>query len=519
MKKIWIILGIIFLLGFASSVVFASGEKEAKAGEPKVVEIEFLRGEHPQYPHNPNAAVWDVLAEKTGVRVKLKSNPWSGWQDKLTTLLASNNMPEMTSHWNMDIIRPFVDSGMFMESGKYMHLMPEYEKWLKTFEEGGNDRRVLYFGSPPRLIAFHRFNRHQDVHGHFPALRTDLMEKHNIAIPKTFDELYTVLKEFKQLSPHNYPWGRRKALISMLLEQLYMFGTGPKIYYDWDEKKWLYGPLMPEYKKAIQWYAKVYQDGLIDPDTNTNQQYVEKMVAEKFYFWWDDIENILDFNANLRQVNPEAKFEAIPILPDSTGRKRILSEPYHKVQYIKLVSSKYKYQERMAGFFNYLYSEEGVRLMNFGVEGKNFTWESGEPKMRPEVYAEYRKKNMPYRTFLGDHAVSQNTLCVVNDHRNYLPWAPAINKKSYTYINGAVDAKIIREPRWPPPFAGEEGERRVDIEASLNNILDPTLEALIIGNKDFSEWDNLVKALKKAGAEDLERMYNESQARMESVSK
>ncbi len=145
--------------------------------------------------------------------------------------------------------------------------------------------------------------------------------------------------------------------------------------------------------------------------------------------------------------------------------------------------------------------------------------EDGFLKNISELVEEYRKKNMPYRTFLGDHAVSQNTLCVVNDHRNYLPWAPAINKKSYTYINGAVDAKIIREPRWPPPFAGEEGERRVDIEASLNNILDPTLEALIIGNKDFSEWDNLVKALKKAGAEDLERMYNESQARMESVSK
>ena len=36
-------------------------------------------------------------------------------------------------------------------------------------------------------------------------LREDLLEKYNLPVPKTFDDLYTVLKVFKQHNPSSYP--------------------------------------------------------------------------------------------------------------------------------------------------------------------------------------------------------------------------------------------------------------------------------------------------------------------------
>ncbi|MEI0736314.1 hypothetical protein VQ056_05980 [Paenibacillus sp. JTLBN-2024] len=69
--------------------------------------------------------------------------------------------------------------------------------------------------------------------------REDVFKKHNLAVPKTYEELHQVLKKLKELYPESYPLSMRFGQIpdEMMANLTTNFGSGTDVYYNFDEEK------------------------------------------------------------------------------------------------------------------------------------------------------------------------------------------------------------------------------------------------------------------------------------------
>ena len=63
-----------------------------------------------------------------------------------------------------------------------------------------------------------------------------------------------------------------------------------------------------------------------------------------------------------------------------------------------------------------------------------------------------------------------------------------------------------------PSFTKDESENVKKIQTAVNAIMDPAIDKVVIGQATMADWDKAVQDAIKAGAPDLEKIYNEAEA-------
>ena len=161
-------------------------------------------------------------------------------------------------------------------------------------------------------------------------IRRDWMEKLNLEMPETMEDLYNVMIAFRDQDPD----GNGQAdTIGMVFHNNFLsaglgdavglfngFGAYPRIWVDDGNGKLMYGSAMEENKAALDYIAKMYQEGLIDQDFSSND---EVKASEAAASGRAGIQYGLMWNANWPlnatvQNDPEADWVTIPI-PTGTG--------------------------------------------------------------------------------------------------------------------------------------------------------------------------------------------------------
>lgn len=108
------------------------------------------------------------------------------------------------------------------------------------------------------------------------------IEKLNLEMPKTMDELYDVMVAFRDQDPDG---NGQDDTIGMVFHNNFLsaglgdavglfngFGAYPAIWVKDGEDKLKYGSIMEENKAALEYIAKMYQEGLIDQDFSSNDE-------------------------------------------------------------------------------------------------------------------------------------------------------------------------------------------------------------------------------------------------------
>ena len=83
-------------------------------------------------------------------------------------------------------------------------------------------------------------------------------------MPDSFDELYTVLKKFKQEWPESQPWSNRSGTKNLLNRTGFPMGKGWNIHWVPREDRWVYGTVDPEFKKILEYHRRNYDEGILD---------------------------------------------------------------------------------------------------------------------------------------------------------------------------------------------------------------------------------------------------------------
>lgn len=98
-------------------------------------------------------------------------------------------------------------------------------------------------------------------------VRTDLFKDNNIAIPTTWDELYTAAKKLKEIYPDSIPFSDSFKFKSTLGIAATGFGTkagwgyGNGLTYKADQDEFVYTATTPEYKELLTFLIRWLQKG------------------------------------------------------------------------------------------------------------------------------------------------------------------------------------------------------------------------------------------------------------------
>ncbi|KRE82409.1 hypothetical protein ASG89_14210 [Paenibacillus sp. Soil766] len=489
-------------------------------------EVKVTFPEHPNQPVKNFALVQQEIFNQTNIKLKFENVPNSNYNDKKKTLLATNNLPDIIEI-NMSDVNNFASTGVFVPLLQYMNkgLMPNFKKF---WDQNPDMAKMTANGE---LYGFPAVGRNELKNGFGPVIRTDLLKKHNLATPKTFDELLTVLSELKKIYPDSTPFSVRKG--SGPIHQLFKtmayplgsgVGTGTGIYFDKDVNggQYVYGPATAQFKDVLRFFNKAFTSGVLDKDyaVATQQQWTEKLTSGKSFFFFDNSGFALDYTKQLQKAVPDGNFQIIPIPTNASGKAR--AEYYATTLTDKMfaISSKAKDPETLIKLIDWMYTEKASNLMSYGVEGVHHTLdEKGQPKLKSDYVMKF-KDGQPTAFYAMYSELGSGKLSFTPWFANMDPQVQvekltgSWSTEHETYWKTVSADKAYHDPYIDPPLTQEETARVKEILAPLNTMLEQEYDKFIMGVKKIDEYDAIMKKARDTGGSELEKIYNGALARL-----
>ncbi|MCU6794162.1 extracellular solute-binding protein [Paenibacillus sp. WQ 127069] len=499
----------------------AEAAKPADSGQnAKPLVLSWMRYEHPsQALVSDSQAVQEILKKKN-VKLELQSTPQSNYDDKKKTLIATNSIPDVIMV-KQDDLSNFADSGIFLDLTPYLEKMPNFKKILQEHPEINKNK---FDG---KLFGFPLVQKWAVQAGQVPMIRVDLLTKLNLKAPTTYEELYTVLKKFKEAYPDTFPFTSRAAngltgTENLLNPIAFGFGSGytningTKVYYDPKLKQYKFGPAMPEFKDAVTYLHKLYKEKLLDPDyaTATSQIWQEKLSSGKSLFFQDNNGFATNFNLALQKKEPEAKFDLLPTMESDKGVKRNAVYQLDHLGESYAISAKIKNPDQVIQFIDWMYSDEGMKLTSWGVENTDYTFANNVYKISDATLNKFKDKPDPYRAmasalglgYLGMGLYADDNPSIASQPKEFLEWGDK-NLKALT------DGLAFRQS-FDPPFNKDEREKLKQLRTQLDAFMTQNMDKYIMTDGALNDWDNFIKQCKDKGASDIEKIYNDALARV-----
>lgn len=494
----------------------------------KVREVTVTFPEHPNQPIKDTAPVQQEILKRTNIKLKFETVPNSNYSDKKNILLATNNLPDIIQIDRNDV-NNYASNGIFLPLLQYVEegKMPNFKKFWDEYPD------LVKLTSEGELYGFPAIGRNEMANGFGPVIRADLMEKHNLPTPTTYDELLDVLIQLKELYPDSIPWSVRAGsgpIHQLFKTMAYPLGSGMGntyngVYYDKDVDggRYVYGPATPEFKEVLRFFNRAYEAGVLDRDyaVSTTQQWTEKLTSGKALFFFDNSGFALDYTRQLQQVEPDGVFQILPIPQNHAGIAR--AEYYATTFSDKMfaISAKAKDPEVLIQLFDWMYSEEASNLMNYGIKGVHHTLdETGYPQFIPE-YVEQFKEGQPTAFYALYSDLGTGKL-------NFTPWFANMDpqvqiekiignwtEEHEQYWHIVSNDEAYHEPYLDPPLTAEEAARVKDIVAPLATMLEQEYDKFIMGMKPIDEYDQIMQKAADMGGKELEEIYNRALERLQ----
>ena len=507
------LLGTVLLASACSSGSNSNGQagntgpaESSGSGNKPTVEVRWMRGENPAQAIKQDTPVIREILAKTGVKINMEPVPGSNYEDKKRALLATNNIPDIIGVSASDAAE-FATTGMFLAISDYFDRMPNFQKVMETNPE---IKKLFIDGKLYSLPIAEHFKIQG---GKAPMIRTDILEKLDLAVPTTFDELYDTLKKMKEAYPDSYPFSSR-GIPAFLDAFAFGMGGGFGMTYDDQAGTYFYGQNKPEFKEVLTYLNKLYSEGLLDPDfaVNTKQNWDEKMSTGRSFFYYDNNSFAVNYTAALQQTEPGAKFDRIPYLKNSKGEIRGWLYPKGWLVDNYAISSKTKDPEAVIAMFDWMYGEEGTNVTNYGIEGETFEIVDGQARITEATLEKYKGSTDPARVMLSEIGAGLLALSVHVDEGPFKQLSdPNLVRWGEELVN---DPGARYAPALAPSFTAEESKLIKGLTSKIAPLEEDVVK-FILGIKPLSEFDQWAEQLTKAGTDQLESIYNEALKRVQ----
>ncbi|MDF2926447.1 MAG: hypothetical protein K0R57_5361 [Paenibacillaceae bacterium] len=452
----------------------ASSQTAAPKGEPTSIKAMTILFGNPPATEN-NKALEDM--EKRGnVKLNITFVPSEAYKDKLSVAISAGDSYDLLlldggkddKFTNLVKMGAFHDLTPYLENTKNLSLIQE-EVWNNTKVQGkayGIPRpRGLYGGGDGNFL-----------------IRKDWLDKYNLPLPTTLDELTNALTVFKEKDPAG--GGKTIPMSIMGVDAvggpgpfagtnplLFAFG-GPNIW-KLDNGKAVRDFQTPEYKSYLDWLKDTWSKGLIDKDSPVlkNQQQVRnKFLAGVLGVFSGNASDLGETNLDkLKQVDPNAEIAIIDSIEGAGGKKGVaVIGGYYGLWAIPSSVPKDKVQ-KIVDFLDFTASEDNYVFSKIGVPGLHGTefkdgvavqteeqkkqYDLDKPsqfvlqnKVDPYIYATSKIPAILQVQKASLDAISK--IGISNPFLSYNSQAAAKNPDSYKKMNAVMTKYVIGETQW-----------------------------------------------------------------------
>jgi putative aldouronate transport system substrate-binding protein len=471
-----------------------------RATEP--LTFSMLYNNHPNYPLKNDWLFWTELTKRTNVTIEPVAVPLSDYEQKRSLLIGAGDAPLIIPKTYPSQEDTFVSSGAILPVSDYLDLMPhlkdKIERW--NLHPEINQRRQAD-GKFYLLPGLHE----KPWQDYSLAIRTDILEELNLEIPKTWDELYTVLKAMKAKYPDTYPFSDRFSqpnpggnLLNILAASYGLEGAGwnfQHVSWDANAKKLFYTGASEQYRQMLTYLNKLVKEGLLDPEsfTQTDDQARQKLANGKSFVISSNAQTLVnDYRPDLAKTNPKAKIVKIPLPIGPAGEINPASRLENGIMISKKARES-KHFVAMMQFIDWLwYSDAGQEFAKWGVEGTTFVRDaSGKPTLAPDV--DVVGLNPKGTKHLQKDFGFYNGVFAYGGKPELVQAFFSPEEQEFQKV---MNARPPRPVMPPFPFTDEEREQISLWATPLRDFVYQATLQFILGQRDLNQWDAYLAELK-----------------------
>ncbi|BFH59741.1 extracellular solute-binding protein [Paenibacillus azoreducens] len=377
MKSMLVVLGASVLL-----TACGGGSKGAASdsSEPTKIQMQTLNYAT-EFIDNTNV-IWKEFEKRTNTKLDITWLSPSTSDEKINVMLASGDLPEVTFVETLlnPQLQKMIEQGVFWDLTPYLKDYPNLtapnlaEMWSVSKVNGKNYVIPRYYPSYGG--------------GAFPILRKDWMDKLGLQTPTTMDQLFDVLKAFKEKDPNGNGQADEIPYAANPDTMGFVYGVFNGTQGQWKLKDDKLVPVITqdESRDAVLWIKKAYDAGLFPKDFAIMKysQTVDLIRGGSAGGTSQSMNHAWVTGEKIREVVPTADYMPITYLENAQGEKYTPSgAPYYGVYLIpkKVPEAKVK---KILEFFDYAYGKEGNELATYGLEGVHYKVENGRKIPTPQ---------------------------------------------------------------------------------------------------------------------------------------
>ena len=478
--------------------------------------------------------------------------------DQVQIRIAGNDLGDLITIKSQDELNALIESDLIYSLNELVEMVaPEImtdipERWIAAQDLYPNEEGLVY-ALPVRCGSM---GFYQTCGTYLYNVRWDLYKALGYPEIKNTDDLLNVLADMVELQPETAD-GKNVYGVSFYTSDSSYWGfvanqeqttgyqslNGDFVFKNFETMEAEYGVLDAEspYWKAMEYYYKANQLGILDPDSFTQQSadFNEKIKAGQLL-------TTMYYNSTYEKAmleqdpNSIVCYGAIPV--EGSWLWMDGNEPWGWGSiYALAIPKTCKDPERVMEFIKYCSSEEGARLLLNGVEGINWEYKDGVPVFTEETFA-ILQEGGDARMELGFNLQPLSDLCGLadgnilsdgyeanltmgDDYYSRLEMTPGW-KDYCDYYGGSYPNEHMKK-------LVEEGKLKTLASANLGGGATPTedisridaacmqiaLEAIpkavcAANDEEYAKIKaETIEAAKKAGAEEAKEFYNSEWAK------
>lgn len=312
-------------------------------------------------------------------------------------MIASGNYPDVIMWLNNEVyaggVNQLYNDGVIIELGDVIDAhMPNLAKILADNPSVANDMmnddgQYLYF---PAINPLQTVEDLLDVTWWGFLMRQDWLDNVGMEPPTTVDEWYEVLSAFKNFDPNGngaqdeIPFDAGAAGLNLFMP---VFGFQSGVYIDPATGKVGYGQYSEGYKAFLETMNKWYAEGLIvnafaDDGSPVDAAVTDENIYADLAGSWKGLANNWEQRLpGVQQKNPNAGLVAVPWPKDADGNQyNAYTGISHISRVTTVITADCDNVEAAARLIDTMYSEEGAKLLTWGIEGETYEYdENGKP--------------------------------------------------------------------------------------------------------------------------------------------
>ena len=465
-----------------------------------------------------DCVLWNELANRTGVRLVFTVVNPDTESEKFNLMVASDDLTDIISNATALYTNggeAAIADEVLIDTLPYLteELTPQICKLMEAYPDAIPEALTDsgWLAGMPQLSM-----QTETTQTFGPLIRKDWLDDLGLEIPETYDELHEVLKAFKDqkgadaaLALNYAATGINNGLVQGYgINGLVADAAMSEPYYQVDDVL-MYGPIQPEFKEYLtmvhDWYAEglIWQDFMSYPDFQNPP--TDIILADRCGVFYGEV----TFIATLKNSSSDPNFDLVALpdfvknsgdtIPFKEERAYAASTPWS-------ISTQCECPELLMQWCNYMYTDEGALLCNYGIEGESFTFnENNVP-----VFTDLVLNNPDMSTTVALFMYCMDRGPFYRDEtREQSGYTQAQREASGIWTSNLSVGRGIGSTM----LNTEESDKVNQFYGDIKTYIEQSVLEFVIGNRDLSEFDAYVQHIEDMGIDEVTACYQDAYQR------